>query len=69
MLGYAVYPSAPPNKTIADRLLKYGWRNKYIYIYIHALKCYEKRNSLSTGDPANSGFSRMQLNIVSRYDC
>ena len=31
------------------------------------MSSYEKRKALRTGEPANSGLSKMQLKMVSRY--
>lgn len=35
-----------------------------MYSVRRALHCYENKNSLRTGEPANSGLSNMQLKIV-----
>jgi hypothetical protein len=48
-------PSAPITREIGqDRVRMYVERHEY----------HEKRNSLRTGEPANSGFSKTQLKIV-----
>jgi hypothetical protein len=68
-LSIGPLPPPPPPTPAWDRCIVNGricaGRSKlasYLYSGSH-----ENRNSFKTGEPANSGFSRMQLLIVSRY--
>jgi hypothetical protein len=59
-----IYQGARCSQT---HLIPPQYAKKMTLSYSNKEAFYEKRNSLRTGEPANSGFSKMQLKIVSPY--